>query len=69
LIGAPELVVADEPTSALDADARDDFLRLLFAECAAAGAALLYVSHDLSLRPRFSRSADLVALNRAMAAA
>ena len=69
LIGAPELVVADEPTSALDAEARDDFLRLLFAECEAAGAALLYVSHDLSLRPRFARSVDLVALNRAAAAA
>ena len=69
LIGAPELVVADEPTSALDADARDDFLRLLFAECGAAGAALLYVSHDHSLRPRFARSEDLLALNRVAAAA
>ena len=69
LVGAPELVVADEPTSALDADARDDFLRLLFAECGAAGAALLYVSHDHSLRPRFARSEDLLALNRVAAAA
>lgn len=69
LINKPTLILADEPTSALDADARDDFLRLLFAECGAAGAALLYVSHDHSLRPRFARSEDLLALNRVAAAA
>jgi putative ABC transport system ATP-binding protein len=54
LIGRPELMVADEPTSALDADARDDFLALLDAERAAAGAALLFVSHDAALAPRFA---------------
>lgn len=65
LIGAPALVLADEPTSALDADAREDFLRLLFAECAAADAALLFVSHDLALRALFPHS---LALNAPAAA-
>lgn len=59
VIGGPGLVIADEPTSALDADARDDFLALLFCECEAAGAALLFVSHDLSLAARFDRRVDM----------
>lgn len=65
LIGQPELVIADEPTSALDADAREAFLHLLFAECRAAGASLLFVSHDQSLAPLFDRSLSLLDLNRA----
>jgi putative ABC transport system ATP-binding protein len=55
LIGAPEIVVADEPTSALDRDRQQAFLDLLFAETGAAGAALIMVSHDQSLAPRFDR--------------
>ncbi|MFI8745167.1 ABC transporter ATP-binding protein [Pseudomonas sp. NPDC077186] len=65
LIGQPELVIADEPTSALDQDAREAFLRLLFAECREAGASLLFVSHDQSLAPLFDRSLSLAELNRA----
>ncbi|SDT00004.1 ATP-binding cassette domain-containing protein [Pseudomonas oryzae] len=65
LIGQPELVIADEPTSALDADARAAFLALLFAECQAAGASLLFVSHDRSLAPLFDREQALGQLNRA----
>ncbi|WP_252272529.1 ABC transporter ATP-binding protein [Pseudomonas subflava] len=65
LIGQPELVIADEPTSALDHDAREAFLQLLFAECRAAGASLLFVSHDQSLSPLFDRSVSLAELNRA----
>ena len=65
LIGQPELVIADEPTSALDQDAREAFLRLLFAECRTAGASLLFVSHDQSLAPLFDRSVSLAELNRA----
>jgi len=63
LIGQPELVIADEPTSALDADHRDAFLQLLFAECTAAGAGLLFVSHDRSLAGRFDRHLTLAQLN------
>lgn len=55
LIGGPALVLCDEPTSALDTRNRDQFIELLFAECAAAGTALLFVSHDLTLAARFPR--------------
>ncbi|MGF6394402.1 ATP-binding cassette domain-containing protein [Pseudomonas plecoglossicida] len=65
LIGQPELVIADEPTSALDADTRETFIRLLFAECRAAGSSLLFVSHDQSLAPLFDRHLSLAELNRA----
>jgi putative ABC transport system ATP-binding protein len=64
LIGSPELVVADEPTSALDADRRQSFLDLLFRCCQAAGAALLFVSHDRSLAGRFDRALSLSELNQ-----
>jgi putative ABC transport system ATP-binding protein len=65
LIGTPELVIADEPTSALDAERQTAFLDLLAAECASAGAALVFVSHDRRLAGRFSREVALGELNRA----
>lgn len=65
LIGAPELVVADEPTSSLDADAREQFLQLLFEEVKAAGSTLIFVSHDRSLAPLFDRAVALPELNGA----
>lgn len=65
LIGGPDLIVADEPTSALDADARAAFLDLLFQEAAAAGATLLFVSHDAGLGARFDRRASLDDINLA----
>ena len=65
LIGRPGLVVADEPTSALDADRQQAFIDLLLEECAAAGAALLFVSHDTRLAAHFDRVLDLAALNYA----
>jgi putative ABC transport system ATP-binding protein len=65
LIGRPGLILADEPTSALDADSRDAFIALLMEECAASGAALVFVSHDGSLAGHFDRAEDLSALNRA----
>jgi putative ABC transport system ATP-binding protein len=55
LIGAPELIVADEPTSALDREHQDAFLDLLFTQAGEAGSALIMVSHDISLAPRFDR--------------
>jgi putative ABC transport system ATP-binding protein len=64
LIGAPALVLADEPTSALDDSARDDFIRLLMAECESAGAALLFVSHDRDLEKHFDRVLELGELHR-----
>jgi putative ABC transport system ATP-binding protein len=65
LIGAPQLVIADEPTSSLDADRRRAFIDLLFRECAREQAALLFVSHDASLAPRFDRAIEFSELNQA----
>jgi putative ABC transport system ATP-binding protein len=69
LIGAPEIVLADEPTSALDAGLRDAFVDLLLAECTAAGATLVFVSHDTALAARFPRRLALNDLNRVQAGA
>ncbi|MCH8490255.1 MAG: ATP-binding cassette domain-containing protein [Oceanicaulis sp.] len=65
LIGRPGLILADEPSRALDADSRDAFITLLMEECAASGAALVFVSHDGSLAGHFDRAEDLASLNRA----
>ena len=64
-IGRPELVIADEPTSALDEALRSSFMRLLLRSCAAAGSALVFVSHDARLAALFGRQVDLPRLNRA----
>jgi putative ABC transport system ATP-binding protein len=69
LIGKPEILIADEPTSALDAERQQAFIDLLLAESAAAGAALLFVSHDARLAAHFDRSIALAAINRAPAEA
>ena len=71
LIGGPEIIVADEPTSALDRNRQRQFLDLLFAEAAKAAAAVMMVSHDESLAPRFDRVlnlADIAKATRGMAA-
>jgi putative ABC transport system ATP-binding protein len=67
LIGRPPLVIADEPTSALDADHRDRFIDLLLSECAASGAAVLFVSHDRSLADHFDSRIGLTELSGATA--
>lgn len=63
LIGKPDLILADEPTSALDEAAKAAFVDLLARECAEAGSALLFVSHDRSLERHFDRRVDFLALN------
>ncbi|MDP1606689.1 MAG: ABC transporter ATP-binding protein [Rhodocyclaceae bacterium] len=65
LIGRPEILIADEPTSALDAPRQQIFIDLLLAEAAAAGAALLFVSHDARLAAHFDRKIALCDINRA----
>ncbi|MEW6513795.1 MAG: ABC transporter ATP-binding protein [Pseudomonadota bacterium] len=65
LIGKPEIVLADEPTSALDAPRQQRFIDLLLAETRAAGAALLFVSHDDRLAAHFDRRVTLAEINRA----
>ena len=67
LIGQPDLVIADEPTSALDEDRRAAFMRLLMAQCAQAGSALLFVTHDARLAEHFDVVVDLPRINRAAA--
>ncbi len=67
LIGSPEVVICDEPTSALDSDRRQRFLELLFASCHKAGSTLVFVSHDFSLQPLFSRTVELPEINTASA--
>ncbi|RZL09978.1 MAG: ABC transporter ATP-binding protein [Rubrivivax sp.] len=67
LIGLPEVVIADEPTSSLDEAARDRFMALLLEACRSAGAAVVFVSHDLRLAERFDRGVPLPAINRAAA--
>ncbi len=64
LIGQPEILIADEPTSALDAPRQFAFVDLLLNEATAAGAALLYVSHDQRLAAHFDREIALAAINR-----
>lgn len=65
LIGRPALVIADEPTSALDTERQLAFLDLLLGECAAARAALLFVSHDARLSRHFDRRMALAELSGA----
>ncbi len=55
LMGGPELLLADEPTSALDKKNRDQFLDLLFAECAKSQTSIIYVSHDIETASKFGR--------------
>ena len=64
LIGRPEIVIADEPTSALDVERQQAFVDLLLQETAAAGAALIFVSHDHRLAGHFDRSVALEAISR-----
>jgi microcin C transport system ATP-binding protein len=62
LANDPALLIADEPTTALDVTIQAQILRLLAAEKAARGLALLFITHDLSIVRRF---ADRVAVMQA----
>ena len=64
LIGRPDLLIADEPTSSLDADRRENFLNLLFEQCALNHTTLLYVSHDASISSHFDSVIDIRELNQ-----
>ena len=63
LVSAPRLVLADEPTGNLDPDTGEAVLDLLFEEVANADAALLVVTHDHVILPRFDRVVDLTREN------
>lgn len=66
LINKPEIIIADEPTSALDADARDAFIDILLTTANSYNSSILFVSHDLSLAPKFSQTVRLESLNKAL---
>jgi len=68
LLGSPELLICDEPTSAIDSNARENFMKLVFEQADRAGSAILFVSHDAALAPRFDRQLDLAQINLAAAA-
>lgn len=65
LINRPGLLIADEPTSALDADNRDGFIELLLEHVQEHAAALVFVSHDITLSRHFDRTEALADINRA----
>ncbi|KGY11151.1 methionine ABC transporter ATP-binding protein [Vibrio tubiashii] len=64
LIGKPKVIIADEPTSSLDYDNRTAFIELLLDQVKQANSTLLFVSHDPTLEPLFTRTVDLQQLNR-----
>lgn len=49
LAARPDLIVADEPISALDASAQASVAAMMRELCVASGAAMLFISHDLSV--------------------
>ncbi|MFY8273581.1 ABC transporter ATP-binding protein [Pseudoalteromonas sp. SSDWG2] len=67
VIGDPEIIIADEPTSALDEANRKAFIELLFAQTDKTGATVVFVSHEHSLAPLFSRIVHLDELQGASA--
>jgi microcin C transport system ATP-binding protein len=54
LANDPALLIADEPTTALDVTIQAQILKLLAAEKAARGLALLLISHDLAIVRRYA---------------
>jgi putative ABC transport system ATP-binding protein len=68
LAARPRLVLADEPTGALDPANKTVILELLFEAAAETGAAVLAVTHDHDLLPRFDRVQDFAAFRREGAA-
>lgn len=49
LAAQPDLLVADEPISALDASSQAEVASMMRRLCLAAGAGMLFISHDLSV--------------------
>ncbi len=65
LVFQPEIILADEPTSALDSDRRENFIKILFELSSEQNSTLVFVSHDMSLKPLFDTALDLIHLNKA----
>lgn len=58
LVTQPKLILSDEATGNLDPASKTRILDLLFEQAAEAGAAILAVTHDHELLPRFERVLD-----------
>ncbi|MEM6896932.1 MAG: ABC transporter ATP-binding protein [Pseudomonadota bacterium] len=58
LVTRPKLILSDEATGNLDPESKARILDLLFEQAAEAGAAVLAVTHDHELLPRFGRVVD-----------
>ena len=58
LVTQPKLILSDEATGNLDPDSKARILDLLFEQASHAGAAVLAVTHDHELLPRFERVLD-----------
>lgn len=58
LVMQPDVILADEATGNLDPENKSAILDLLFARATEQGAALLAVTHDHELLPRFDRVVD-----------
>lgn len=58
LVTRPKLILSDEATGNLDPDSKARILDLLFEQATEAGAAVLAVTHDHELLPRFGRVLD-----------
>ena len=58
LVTRPKLILSDEATGNLDPESKARTLDLLFEQASLAGAAVLAVTHDHELLPRFGRVLD-----------
>lgn len=65
LITQPRLILSDEATGNLDPDSKARIIDLLFEQAAKAGAAVLAVTHDHELLPRFERVVDFAQYRQA----
>ena len=69
LVKRPQLILADEPTGSLDPRRAAEVVTLLRDACHERGCALVVVSHETGVVSAFSRKADFLTLNRALAVA
>lgn len=65
LVTQPNLILSDEATGNLDPDSKARILDLLFEQASAAGTAVLAVTHDHELLPRFERVLDFAQFREA----
>ncbi|MEM9435712.1 MAG: ABC transporter ATP-binding protein [Pseudomonadota bacterium] len=68
LVTRPKLILSDEATGNLDPDSKARILDLLFEQAEEAGAAVLAVTHDHELLPRFARVLDFAQFREGAAA-